>query len=306
METTAISSRSAFNNTGDNMLDSAVRIARDGDLDTATAFAQQHPESAHLLGDAFASHNLGLLHALQDRVRTAFAGPHDLDAAAPTNGQSTADAGRVNLADYDIQSIRDHEATPQEILQATIPTDRSGHVLGQSGVTIGYGFDVGQRAAAEIQGHVQDGTITQEFADRILPYAGRTGNTAQQRLAEIPIEFTQADRSQLELLSDTAYQNTIERIDRQYYRDTETATGQGRHLSDLPRAVRTAIADVGIQYGHDLPTRTPNFWNQITHGHWSEAADNLNDFGDEYTTRRHDNEALFREAMNNGLEDWGE
>lgn len=286
---------------GINPSETAVSIARAGDLNAAADFARQQPDAAQLLGDAFGQHNLCMLHALQERVPAAFG---DAGAAVAADSGAARDPAVVNLADYGIQSIRDHEATPAEALGATVPADKKGKPLGSSGVTIGYGFDLGSETPESIQAYADNGTITQEFADRIRPYARWTGTDAQDYLARHPLEFTDDDRSQINALSDTVYTEHIEGIDLNYYDATEAATGQGRHLADLPRDARTVIVDVGVQYGPTgIMTRTPDFWGQITAGRWSDAADNLHDFGDGYQMRRRDNEAMLRRAMQNGLQD---
>ncbi|TWQ48304.1 pesticin C-terminus-like muramidase, partial [Xanthomonas vasicola] len=64
--------------------------------------------------------------------------------------------------------------------------------------------------------------------------------------------------------------------------------------------LQTAIASVAYQYGPGLATATPNFWTQVTTGHWQDAVTNLNDFGDAYDTRRDREAALIQQDITNG------
>ena len=63
---------------------------------------------------------------------------------------------------------------------------------------------------------------------------------------------------------------------------------------------QTAIADPTYQYGPDLSARTLEYWNQVTHGEWMAAVQNLNDFGDAYPTRRSLEANLIQDDINSG------
>ena len=71
------------------------------------------------------------------------------------------------------------------------------------------------------------------------------------------------------------------------------ATG-GKSFKDLTKSQQTVIASVGFQYGakglmtkmKDGKEEPTNFWKQITTGKWNEAYKNLQNYGDDYPTRR--------------------
>jgi hypothetical protein len=67
-------------------------------------------------------------------------------------------------------------------------------------------------------------------------------------------------------------------------------------FEDLPDGVQTVIASVAFQYG-SLQKRTPNFWRQITSGDWQGAYRNLQNFGDDYGTRRKKEAVLLKQSL---------
>lgn len=332
-------------------------LAKAGDIEGAKAFASRYPQHAHLLEGAFAQHDPGLLHVLQDEVPAAFSspspvlspdvkkapdpgdpgGPVDLPpvpvtppspppAPPPTapapggpdepdpvpggggggGGINTASGAHAYLTqNFDLEFIRDHEATASEALKATIPEDEDGNPLGTSGMTIGYGVDLGAYSDDLLQSRVDSDGITQDFADKISPYIGKKGNDAQEYLGKHALSFKESERSQLNALSDIRYAHILNGLDVDYYNATCKTDTRPHFMTEIPKEAKTAIADVAIQYGGDLSSSTPSFWSQVTHNKWSEAAANLHDFGDDFTRRRHDDETELRKAISNGLKDGG-
>ena len=57
---------------------------------------------------------------------------------------------------------------------------------------------------------------------------------------------------------------------------------------------------LAYQYGPNLSARTPVYWNEVTHGKWAAAVQNLNDFGDAYPTRRTLEADLIQGDINSG------
>lgn len=247
-------------------------LAKAGDIEGAKAFASRYPQHAHLLEGAFAQHDPGLLHVLQDEVPAAFSspspvlspdvkkapdpgdpgGPVDLPpvpvtppspppAPPPTapapggpdepdpvpggggggGGINTASGAHAYLTqNFDLEFIRDHEATASEALKATIPEDEDGNPLGTSGMTIGYGVDLGAYSDDLLQSRVDSDGITQDFADKISPYIGKKGNDAQEYLGKHALSFKESERSQLNALSDIRYAHILNGLDVDYYNAT--------------------------------------------------------------------------------------
>ncbi|QLF92339.1 peptidase [Pseudomonas sp. ABC1] len=153
----------------------------------------------------------------------------------------------------------------------------------RSGVTIGTGFDLGQRKLADLQAM----SLPDALCERLSPYLGMIGQTAVAQLAKLPLIVSAAEAEQI----DEAFKEPfINRLAGNY------AKSGGGDFSRLPAPMQTVIASVAFQYG-DLASRTPNFWQQIVKHDWVAAHANLLSFGDRYTNRRRQEAALLSKAM---------
>ena len=83
--------------------------------------------------------------------------PHHSPATTPGHGTASGPATShgapsvpPNLADYDIGFVHKRENAKGDIEHMVIPTDRNGNVIEKSGPTIGFGVDVGQRNADDL------------------------------------------------------------------------------------------------------------------------------------------------------------
>lgn len=152
-----------------------------------------------------------------------------------------------------------------------IPKKKDGTVLGQSGVTIASGFDLGQHTAKEIQE-----LVGPELAKKLVPYAGLKLDQADKFLAANPLKLTRAEADQVNAAVKPAKIKAVA---------TEYEKATGKVFGNLPPEWQTVIASVAFQYG-DLPRKTPNFWRQITTEDWQGAYENLRKFGDDYGERR--------------------
>jgi hypothetical protein len=151
----------------------------------------------------------------------------------------------------------------------------------ESGVTVASGFDIGQRSVDEL-----DDAFSCGLADKLSRYVGATGGEAVQILARYPLRITERECG---IINEFAHTQAVQRL-----------------LDDWPRSAipfecladecQTVIMSVAFQYG-DLPTRTPNFWRQVTTGDWVGALRNLRDFGDAYPTRRNKEADLLEKRM---------
>lgn len=150
-----------------------------------------------------------------------------------------------------------------------------------SGVTIASGFDVGQRCVDEL-----DDAFNCGLADKLSRYAGATGVEAVQLLARYPLQITEQE---CERINEFAHRQALGRLLSIWPRSSMPFTC----LSD---ECQTVVASVAFQYG-DLPTRTPNFWRQVTTGDWPGALRNLRDFKDAYPTRRNKEADLLEQRM---------
>ncbi|MCA1731045.1 MAG: pesticin C-terminus-like muramidase [Actinobacteria bacterium] len=158
----------------------------------------------------------------------------------------------------------------------------------RSGTTVGTGVDVGQRSAAEIQAL----DIPEALKQKLIPYAGLTGQDAVNLLTNRPLRLT----------ADEAY--ALDRaVAQDIFGDVATlydASATEGSFLELPLEARTAIGDVAYQYGPNLEQRLPNFWGDVTQGRWDEATQTLRDFGDRYPARRNDEADLLEQAIGRG------
>ncbi|MEC9061538.1 MAG: pesticin C-terminus-like muramidase [Pseudomonadota bacterium] len=137
-----------------------------------------------------------------------------------------------------------------------------------SGVTIASGFDLGARRLSDLIG------LPKPIIDKFTPYLGIKGADAQAKLESCPLILSDEECAKVNKF---AHQEAEERLLDMW--DGETP------FNDLSDRKQTVVASVSFQYGH-LPSRTPNFWQQVTSGEWDAAIKNLRNFGDRYPTRR--------------------
>jgi len=157
-----------------------------------------------------------------------------------------------------------------------VPT-KNGEVLGNSGVTIASGFDLGQRKNADLAG------LPPELIAKMRPYLGVKGKDA------LNLDYKNLNLTDEEVLTVNKFakNEALSKLNKSF----EATTGQSFY--GLPEAAQTVIASVAFQYG-DLESKTPNFWKQITNGDWNGAIKNLDNFGDKYDTRRKKEANLLR------------
>lgn len=167
--------------------------------------------------------------------------------------------------DYDfIKQLEGNKIT------AYIPRDSSGNIIGQSGVTIGAGIDLGNF------GNIDQLDISNKIKAKLRQYEGLRRELAEQMLKDFPLKLTEEEVSKLNAAVIDYYTTYIKD---QY--ELESA----KKWQDLSDRQQTVITSVLYQYG--TPTRVPKFWAYVTSGNWSNVITELKDFGDKFTSRRH-------------------
>ncbi|MEE3916535.1 pesticin C-terminus-like muramidase [Pseudomonas viridiflava] len=159
----------------------------------------------------------------------------------------------------------------------------------RSGVTIGTGFDIGQRNEKDLQKlkEQQSFALPEHICARLRPYLGLIREDALNQLHTLPLALTEQEARTI----DDAYAEYFTA----HLMMTYNAVASQKFES-LPAAMQTVIASVAFQYG-DLSKRTPKFWEQVTAREWAAAASNLEHFGDRYASRRVKEAALLRSAL---------
>ena len=143
----------------------------------------------------------------------------------------------------------------------------TGQVLGQSGVTVGSGVDLGSRTSASLRVI----GVPQRITGQLEPYFGLKTDRAACAAIELPLRMSCSDAQALtQLVKDEVVREVQQRYERDRRSDTDA-------FSALPRGIRTAIADVWFQFG-SLPQAAPTFWSHVIRNDWDNAISELRDF----------------------------
>ncbi|WDJ86715.1 hypothetical protein JH274_12435 [Xanthomonas campestris pv. incanae] len=172
-------------------------------------------------------------------------------------------------------------------LTAYVPT-KNGVAIDRSGVTVATGVDLGSQTVESLTALGVD----QALVNTLSPYLHLTGQAAMDAIKNSPLNITE---TQADVLDNVVRTNILNAVVNNYNNSSDYAD-----FYQLPAGEQTAIASVAYQYGPGLATATPNFWTQVTTGHWQDAVTNLNDFGDAYDTRRDKEAALIQQDITNG------
>ena len=143
-----------------------------------------------------------------------------------------------------------------------VPIDpNSGEVLGQSGVTIGAGVDLGSKSRASFA------SLSNTLVDKLDPYFGLKQNLAACAAIERPFpNLTLAEANNLT-------SDIVNQVSKRYDSDTDP---NALAFASVPRAVRTAIVSVWFQFGS--PATYPKFWRFVTRNDWDNAVNELRNF----------------------------
>lgn len=180
------------------------------------------------------------------------------------NTRANLGFGKNNI---DFVFIAEKEGNKKE---GYIPKDKkTGEILGNSGVTIGTGFDLGQHSESDLEG------LPQTIKDKLKPYLGIKKKAADLFLSENPL-----------ILSEEETETINEHVKKE---KTKDIIKKWNKASDIPwdsltKEQATVVASVLYQYGS--PSRTPKFWKAATSGDWDKVYKELMNFGDDYPTRR--------------------
>ena len=162
-----------------------------------------------------------------------------------------------------------------------VPQNAStGQALGQSGVTIATGFDIGQHDEAYLARVFGEGT---DLYDLLSPHAGLKRSAAIDHLAKNPLTVTDVQAAAIDKAVKTDKATQIARA----YDAAVMGTGDRRlkPFRQLPREAQTVIMSVAFQYGN-LARATPTFWRHVVAQDWPATYRELSNFGDQYGSRR--------------------
>lgn len=139
---------------------------------------------------------------------------------------------------------------------------------GQSGVTVGAGFDVGQRSNLE--------GLPENVQEKLKPVVGLKKEEASQALSSLGgIKLTPEETN---LVTDFARNETEQKLKKDWQEVSDVP------FESLTPAQKTVLASVAHQYGS--LSRTPRFAQFAGKGEWDKVVQELRNFKDQYKTRR--------------------
>lgn len=168
---------------------------------------------------------------------------------------------------------------------------KKGDVIGQSGVTISTGVDLGQQSAAGtkavLDAYIKDKGKSDKvdvaaLMKKLDPYFGLKKQKAVDALAKTPLTVTKAEAR---LLADAFGYDVQKKVAAQF----DKKNTQGMVFKKLPTEAQTVIVDFAYQYGlsDSLGTIRQTFWKYVYDGEWKKLADWLLSKPDPYKTRRY-------------------
>lgn len=175
-------------------------------------------------------------------------------------------------SDVDWNTIQKFEGGNQQ--QGYVP--RSG----RSGVTVGAGFDVGQRN--NLNG------LSPETKEILQPFVGAKRDKAEQLLAQRG--GVRLSPEQTEEVTNFAKNETEQKM------KDEWAKISSVPFEQLTPAQKTVLASVMHQYG--TFQRTPRFSQFAGKGQWDKVVKELRNFKDEYPTRRNREADYLQSSLN--------
>ena len=119
----------------------------------------------------------------------------------------------------------------------------------------------------------------------LKPFLGLTGLEAKKKAENL-------------VLNDV-YTNEINRLSKAFYANDiakqYNKASNGKNFKDLTDAQQTVVMSVGYQYGS--LSRTPKFLQAVVEDRWEDVIKELNNFGDDFKTRRETEAIYLKERM---------
>jgi hypothetical protein len=167
-------------------------------------------------------------------------GSGDAVAPASENPESKQSEGKSIFDGIDLNRVHANEGR-SIATDGYIPEDNDGNPMQNSGVTVGWGVDIGQIDDAELDNWGTDYGVSRETLDKLRPYVGKKKEDAKAFLAENPLTLTEDEAIQV---SRVKYAKIVKRLKD----NVETIRGPGA-WDTIPGDVRTVLLDVAVNAG---------------------------------------------------------
>ena len=194
--------------------------------------------------------------------------PQTITPPCPPSWKSGVPQGQsASLPLIDVHFVQCHEGFT---CCGYVPINKTtGQVLGQSGVTVGSGVDLGSKTSDSLRAI----GVSQRIIDQLEPYFGLKTGRAACAAIELPLRMSCNDSQRLTQL---VKNDVVSKVQQRYDRDRDQQS-DAVAFTTLPRGIRTAIADVWFQFG-SLPQKAPIFWSYVITNDWDNAISELRDF----------------------------
>ena len=161
-------------------------------------------------------------------------------------------------------------------LNGYVPVDKSGNAIGRSGVTIGMGFDIGQRNRKEILALAVPYALKVKF----LPYAELRKEAAVAFLKTHQLTITKAENDSL---TAAVRQQQVRKVTKIYNAHSVSEKDKFESLASGPK---TVVVSLYHQNGDSIYSRFQNVMKHIHAGNYSAAAKALVETDPKYLNRR--------------------
>ena len=162
-----------------------------------------------------------------------------------------------------------------------------GEPVGQSGVTIGAGLDLGQQSEADLRRM----GLERKLIDLFRPYLGKKRQDAVAALGNAPLAINE---SQCDAVNRAVHGDYIRRAADLYDRNTES-----RSFAEQPREAQAVIVSLFYQLGSPLPANGhagyPVLYGHLCRGDWRAAVHELKTGFRNYVHRRRQEGELLEE-----------
>lgn len=149
--------------------------------------------------------------------------------------------------------------------------------IGQSGVTIATGLDLGQQGPEDLTRY----GITGELAEKLSPYLSKTKYSAIEALRERPLTISDEE---CDRINSGVHRDYITRARRKYESFSRL------RFPNIPAQAQAVIVSLFYQLGY--PKDYHRVWIELSVGDWAGAAKTLREDSSRYKLRRWDEAEL--------------